>query len=382
MPENPVFTMIIQHLKDFLQSLDFVRVPYFLIVLLLGGGLQIFFKYKIVPVLKKIFQKTETKLDDLLFQSITRPVSFLIVATSFCMAVLILDIDGMVNTFVSSVLLEGLAILAVVWVFWNFTSSLPQAVPFHARGFAEAVRTLLRPVVLIVALVILLHNLGYNVRSLLATLGIGGIALAFAAQDTIKNLFGTFMIIADKPFKVGDMVDTEGIKGQIARVGLRSTKIQSLEGHVVSIPNGILANQTIRNWTEAPHRRIQKTLQFTYETTSEQIKAVGEALLKNLEAREGVFKGPNIYFKELGDSSLNLSLSYRVKGGNWSKSTAIQTSVNHDILKIAEEHKAEFAYPTLSLYHESGIAKNGKGEGEEKENLRVYHEDDIAKNSP
>ena len=225
------------------------------------------------------------------------------------------------------------------------------------------VRKSLRVTVVLFTLVSIAQSLSDKpVSALLAGLGLGGLAFALAAQDTIKNLFGSMVIFTDKPFGLGDRINYDGHDGVIEEVGLRSTRLRRLDGHQVTIPNGELANKSIHNISKRPFIRRIFTLGVTYDTTHEKVTRAKEILEDILKDHEGMDpKGemlPRVYFSDFSSSSLDFKCMYWYHPAAYWDFMNFSEWVNLEILRRFNEEGIEFAFPTQTIH----IAKDGSGE--------------------
>ena len=225
------------------------------------------------------------------------------------------------------------------------------------------VRKSLRVTVVLFALVSIAQSLSDKpVSALLAGLGLGGLAFALAAQDTIKNLFGSLVIFTDKPFGLGDRINYDGHDGVIEEVGLRSTRLRRLDGHQVTIPNGELANKSIHNIAKRPFIRRIFTLGVTYDTTPEKVSRAKEILEDILKDHEGMDpKGemlPRVYFSDFSASSLDFKCMYWYHPAAYWDYMNFSEWVNLEILRRFNEEGIEFAFPTQTIH----LAKEGSGE--------------------
>lgn len=190
------------------------------------------------------------------------------------------------------------------------------------------------------------------VTSLLAGLGVGGLAIALAAQDTLKNFFGSLVILADKPFALGDRIVIDGHDGPVEEVGFRSTRIRTLEGHLVTIPNGEMANKTILNIGKRPHIRRLANITIPYDTPPEKVQRAVDIIREILKDHEGMRPEfpPRVYFNEFNDASLNIIVIYWYYPPSYWDFLAFNERVNHAILKRFNDEGIEFAFPTQTLY--------------------------------
>lgn len=211
----------------------------------------------------------------------------------------------------------------------------------------------MRATIVILAIVQIAQILsGKEITSILAGLGIGGLAVALAAQDTLKNFFGSIVLLADKPFEIGDRINIDGHDGPVESVGLRSTKIRTLDGHLVTIPNGEMANKSIWNIAKRPHIRRIFNITITYDTPPAKVaeaKAILEAILNDHEGMHEDFP-PRVYFNNFNDTSLNLFCIYWYHPPAYWDYMAFTERVNTEILERFNEAGIDFAFPTQTVH--------------------------------
>lgn len=190
------------------------------------------------------------------------------------------------------------------------------------------------------------------VTSIIAGLGVGGLAIALAGQDTIKNFFGSLVIICDKPFEIGDRVSIDGHDGPIESVGFRSTKIRTLEGHLVTIPNGELVNKTVQNIGKRPYIRRIANITVTYDTPPEKLTLAQNIIKDILKDHEGMNPEfpPRVYFSGFNDCSLNILVIYWYFPPDYWQFMEFSERVNQAILAKFNEAGIEFAFPTQTIH--------------------------------
>jgi len=198
------------------------------------------------------------------------------------------------------------------------------------------------------------------ITSILAGLGVGGLAVALAGQDTIKNVFGSLVIVADKPFEIGDRIVFDGYDGPVESVGFRSTKIRTLTGHLVTIPNSELVNKSVENIGKRPHIRRLANITITYDTPPEKVQQAVEIIKEVLDNHEGMDPEypPRVYFNEFNDWSLNILVIYWYHPPDYWAYLAFTERVNHEILRRLNEEGIEFAFPTQTV-HVEGVSAQG-----------------------
>ena len=191
--------------------------------------------------------------------------------------------------------------------------------------------------------------LGYvfevNALSLITGLGIGGIAIALAAKESLENLIGSFTIFIDKPFTVGDLVKVDGVEGVIEKVGFRSTVLRSTDKTTIIIPNRAMIDGVLENLTRRNYRRVKFNIGLTYETTSEMMKQIISDITNYLNTSSST-TDPNVSFDSFGDSALNIQVLYLVEDTDYSRYLKLKEEVNFKIIEIVQQYGSGFAYPT------------------------------------
>lgn len=222
--------------------------------------------------------------------------------------------------------------------------------------------------VVVLAVIALLSAWGYSVASLLAGLGIGGLAVALAAQKTVENLFGAFSIGVDQPFREGDFVKIEDFVGTVEQIGLRSTKIRTLDRTLISLPNGKLADMRLESFSARDRIRLACTLGLVYETTPAQMRSLVGALERVLRAHPKIWADAVVVrFVGFGDFSLNVDVMAWFLTSDWNEFQTIRQELLLQFMEIVEQAGSAFAFPTQTLHVVSGAnaqdARSGRMEG-------------------
>ena len=265
-------------------------------------------------------------------------------------------IAGLAHTLVS--ILFVLALSYIVYCFVDVVDHWLTAFSEKTESkmddmLAPVVRKSLRVTIVILALLDVATILSDKpLTSVLAGLGVGGLALALAAQDTIKNFFGSLMLFVDKPFEMGDRIVVGDTDGPVEEVGLRSTRIRTLEGHLVTIPNGKLAHEKIRNISKRPYLKRVANITVTYDTPPEKVERAVEILKDILENHEGMTpdRPPRVVFNEFLDAALNILVIYWYSPPDFWEFMALNQRINLEILRRFNDEGIEFAFPTQTLY--------------------------------
>lgn len=221
------------------------------------------------------------------------------------------------------------------------------------RMFVPVIKKSIRLSVIILAIIQIIQIISDKpITAIIAGLGIGSLAIALAAQDTLKHFIGSFVIAGDRPFEIGDRVVVDGHDGPVESIGLRSTAIRTLEGHLVTIPNGELANRTIQNIGKRPYIRRLMNVTVTYDTTPEKIQEGIEIIKKLLDNHEGLNPDlpPKVYFNNLNSDSLNILVLYWYHPPDFWKYMDFSQNLNFEIVKQFNAAGIDFAFPTQTVY--------------------------------
>ncbi|MEJ8757641.1 mechanosensitive ion channel family protein [Pontibacter sp. H259] len=224
-----------------------------------------------------------------------------------------------------------------------------QLVPFF-RDFSKVM------VVIFAFLVMLGTVFGVNVAGLVAGLGVGGLAIAFAAKESLENLLASFTIFLDHPFVVGDLVEVGGITGTIEKIGFRSTRIRTLEKSFVTVPNKSMIDKPLNNLTLRTFRRVSFDITLTYNTPAAQIRAIVTELQHFIDNHPNTNQDGIVRFQTLGPSSKNIMVLYFVESMDWTEYVNIKEEIIYKVVEIVERHGAEFAYPTQTVLFQKDAA--------------------------
>lgn len=214
-------------------------------------------------------------------------------------------------------------------------------------------RKALKAFVIVIGVIFILQNLDFDVTALIAGISLGGLAIALAAQDTLKNFFGSLMIFIDRPFQIGDWVTAPGIDGDIEEVGFRSTRIRTFHNSLIYVPNGHLADMTIDNMGKRNYRRYKTMIAVTYDTPPHLVDAFVEGLRKIVETHPDTRKDYyNVYLNTFGGSSLDILFYIFFSVSTWPAELKARHEVNLEIMTLADKLGVRFAFPTQTLHVE------------------------------
>lgn len=260
---------------------------------------------------------------------------------------------------VTSIAVRVLFVLSIVWAAYKFVDVIAAQMARKAEEtdsklddqLVPLVRKALKVLVVIAGGLFILQNLDVDVGSLLAGLGIGGIAFALAARDTLANFFGSLMIFLDRPFQIGDWVKVNDVEGIVEEVGFRSTRIRTFYNSIVTVPNAKFTETAIDNLGERVYRRCFVTLNLTYDTTAEQMQAFVEGIRAIIQANEHTRKDYyEVHMSGFGAHSLDVMVYFFFKVQSWSDELRERHNVFLEIMRLAQELGVVFAFPTQTLH--------------------------------
>ncbi|MEK6773480.1 MAG: mechanosensitive ion channel domain-containing protein [Bdellovibrionota bacterium] len=245
--------------------------------------------------------------------------------------------------------IDAFGLLMKSWASKTETNLDDQLAPFATKT--------LKILAIVLGTLITLQNFGFNVISLLAGLGLGGLALALAAQDTAANLFGSVTILADNPFKIGDHIKIGDSEGIVEEIGFRSTRIRTFYNSSVTIPNSTVAKEKIDNMGDRPHRRIRQVLGIHYDTPVEKILQFCEGIrYLILQEKKTQPESVVVRFINYNTSTLDILVNFHLAVADINEELKTQENIFCDILKLAKKMGVEFAYPTQTVYLQKNSA--------------------------
>lgn len=310
---------------------------------------------------KRLAKRTRTELDDLLIQAVEKPLEVTVIILGIYMAISSLNPPDRVREWLESVFWVPYALL-IAWLMFRCVNVLTHIL----RGWAQRTDTTLddqlvplveraaKVVVWIMAILMILQNMGYSISGLIAGLGVGGLAVALAAQKTLSDLFGSAMLLVDRPFVPGDWVQSpdRDIEGIVERIGFRSTRIRTFDQTLVSIPNSRLADFVINNISQRPVRRVWITVGLTYDTPVDKMREAVSRIDNLIRTHPEVDQTSTILvrFTEFGDSSFNIMVYYFANTVVWAEYLRIREDVNLCILDIVENLGLSIAFPTRTVH--------------------------------
>ncbi|MDD5317973.1 MAG: mechanosensitive ion channel family protein [Candidatus ainarchaeum sp.] len=327
-----------------------------LLVLAVAWVLLRFFRNVVLGRMKRLAEGTETDLDDLAITAIESFGHPFYAVLSLYVALLFISVPAVVSGIV------GYSLLAITIYYVVIASQ--HVIDYALKKYRERpgeggkemdsatlhlMGNLLKGAVLVIAAILLLSNLGFKIDALLAGLGVGGIAIAFALQSALADMFASFSIYFDKPFKVGDYIAIGTDTGIVKKIGIKSTRIETVQGEELVVSNQDLVASRVRNYKRMKRRRIVFGFGVTYETAPAKLHRIPD-VVKNVLAKIGNADFERCYFKSFGDFALNFEVIYYVKDNDFLKYVDTQHAINMGITEAFAKEGVEMAYPTQNVF--------------------------------
>jgi len=312
----------------------------------------------IVRSLRPLLARTETRFDDQLLELAVPPLRLIVAIVIAGIGIRSLGLAVPAVRFATSVL-QTAALVAVVWALLRFVDLAAGLIEgrLRERGDVGATslvtpgRRTIKAVVGIIAFIAVLDNFGFDVAALIAGLGVGGIAVGLAAQKTVENLFGGITLYADRPVQVGDFFRWGDKVGTVEEIGLRSTRVRTLDRTIVTVPNAEFAGTQLENFAKRDRIRLYTTIGVRYETTPEQLRYILVEVRRLLYSHEKVLPEPaRIRFVGFGAYSLDLEIFAYVGTADWNEFLGVREDLYLRIMDIVDASGSGFAFPSQTLY--------------------------------
>ena len=311
--------------------------------------------------LRRLVARSSSDIDDRLLEASVSPLRLAVVGFSLMLVTLIFAFDAQVKSIAVTVgratLISALFFGVVRW--FEVLTLRPEAfaritgwtIPERLLPFLN---TLVKYLIIALGFIFVLQELNFDVAALIASLGVVGIGISLASQNTVSNMFGFAAIVSDNPFKVGDFIRTPDITGIVENVGVRSTRVRQLDQALITVPNNALTDAVVVNLSRMEKRRLDATLTFTYSTTVDQMRQAVAAIRELLQNTDDIDpESVVVHFVDFNASSLDVRVIAQVLLADFREFTARKEAVYLDIMEIVESLGMSFAFPSRSLYIES-----------------------------
>jgi MscS family membrane protein len=340
------------------------KYPASLLFIALAFGVARLLNYIANHWLKRLAARTQTKYDDLILELVRGPVEVVAFVIFLHIGLSIFDWPPSAQIFFAhaliivvacSITFVALKVVDLLLGLWREKVVSPQDKVF-ANQLIPLISKSAKIAIVVAAALLTAENLNWEIKSLLAGLSVGGLALGLAAQDTVANLFGAVAVFLDKPFYVGDRIKVENTEGAVELIGLRSTRIRSLDGYLVTVPNKMMGNAIITNLSRRPSIRTEMNFGLPYDTTTEQVKRA-TVLLEEIFRANPKTLDLLISFNKFTDSTLNILVTHVWNGTDSKVYFAEMQEMNLQIKRRFEAEKIEFAFPTQALHIKTATGK-------------------------
>jgi len=330
-----------------------VKISLSLLIIVIGLIFVFVFKKIYKTVIKKEEEKKST-LFQFLDNAIDKTIIPIIYILVFYIALNNLDLPAKVNKYIQVLIVIAATFFGLKF-FVNLISFFIEIYFINKENDISKIKNLQGVLIIFKVLIwglgfiLILDNLGYKVSTILAGLGIGGIAVALAAQTIFKDLFSYFIIVFDKPFAVGDFIIVGDLMGTVETIGLKTTRIRSISGEELIFSNSDLTDSRVKNFKRMYNRRVVFSIGVTYDTSLENLKKI-PGIIKNIIESIKDTKFDRAHFFKYGDSALIYEVVYFVMGSDYNKYMDIQQEINLKIKEEFDKLKIEFAFPTQTVY--------------------------------
>lgn len=300
---------------------------------------------------------TATLFDDVLLSTLGKPVTFLLFVVGATIGQELLTPTGGASRFLDHAT-TALIYIAAAWIVLRFADAFIKTYVERRAEHSDSklddqivpiLHRIVKVTIFGLTFIVILDAFGYNVNAVIASLGIGGLAVAFAAKETIADIFGGFNIFTARPFIVGDAVEISDTTGKVEEIGLRYTRIRDFDGRLITMPNSDVASATVKNISSEPTRRVDMMIGLTYETTPQEMQDAINVTEETINSVPGVAADKTaVWFWEYGDSALQLKVKYFIE--DMDNKFDIRSQVNQAIQQAYEEHGFEMAFPTRTVH--------------------------------
>lgn len=304
-------------------------------------------------------RRTKSDYDDKLIQAFKKPVTLLIVLTGFYLAGLYLLEDSSSSFFLTR-LFRSAVIIFIAQGLYNLVSTTSGLLIKIGSAydldklFLSLLSKTIRAIIVAISFTILVQEWGYDITGFVAGLGIGGLAFALAAQDTVANIFGGIVILTEKPFTIGDWIVAGEVEGTVEDITFRSTKVRTFAQALITMPNSVLAKQPITNWTRMGRRRVTFSLGVDYSTPRHTLEhcigRIRELLTTHPEVHPATIFAN---FEKFGERGLDIYIYFFTKTTNWGEWLKVREGILFQIMDILEDEGVSVALPSRTIYNKS-----------------------------
>ena len=313
-------------------------------------------KIAVINYFKKLTRRTQTDIDDLIISIFDSLDKYFFLFISLLVSLKFTDLTEKANSYLSKISIiilvyYGIKIISS-FINYGFKKILKNKEEKHEKHditIIKVINSIVQIILWIAAILIILQNFNFNVSTIIGGLGIGGIAIAFGMQNVLKDIFSFLSILIDKPFKVGDSIEINNTFGTVKQIGIRSTRIKTLTGDELIIPNQDITQKWIRNYKKLKKRRVELNISVTYNTAEIKLKKI-PVILENIISGIDKCEFKRSSLKKLADSALIFETVYILNSSSFSEYMIIREKINLGIIKEFKKAKIDFAFPTQTIH--------------------------------
>jgi MscS family membrane protein len=303
-------------------------------------------------------KKTKTNLDDILIELLEKPVIFLIILSGFYLGINQLTIIDKTQLIINKLFGVSFAV-SICWIVINFVDAIivNYIKPLSDKSKSDLnihllplLRKMAKIIFWVMVFIMIIKSFGFDVSALVTGVGIGGLAFALAAQDLLSNLFGGIAILSDKPFRIGDRIKIGANEGFIREIGMRTTRMETLDGTQLVIPNSDIAKSVLENVSREKARKIRLNIGLTYNTPKKKIIEAQKIIYDVVKNHQLTENESVASLSEFGESALNILIIYWIKESNVDKLLEIKNEINLSIKDRFEKSGVEMAFPTRTIH--------------------------------
>ncbi len=351
----PLLTDLPQWAQDAISGLILLLLAFIAIIIL-----RRVLTWVVLKPLRRYAARTDNKLDDQIIDALMLPLRYLLYGVAIGLVLNAIDFGVEIRA-VGDILTRSLIIVGLMLILYRLVDiiALNSASLMEYTGIEiedrllPFLRTVAKVLIIVLAILIVIQEWGYDVSALIASLGVVGLAFSLAAKDTAENLFGFSAIVADNPFEVGDYVVLPEAEGTVEHVGVRSTRIRTLDQALIAVPNSKMAQAAVVNWSRLQRRRYNHVIGLSYDTNSAQMRQFLGRVREMLKARELVDeKSVFVRFAEFGDSALNVIIRCYLHVADYNAYMEETEAIHLAIMDIVAEMGLSIAFPSTSVYIE------------------------------
>ena len=354
----------------FIAGISYINILVALVVIILFFVLSGLLPRQFLKISKKLCQKTGHDAVCVITAAFEKPMRIFIILLGFLIALRMIPqvyFDFFGEALIMKMFRSGIIIL-ITWGLFNLEDTTKIVAAFLVKRLDQQsngvlltfVSKILRFITIAIALLIVAQEWNFSISGLLAGLGLGGLAFALAAKDMLANIFGGVVIFIDKPLTIGDWIKVEDIEGTVEDINFRSVKVRTFTQAIVTIPNSVISNQPITNYSRMGKRRINFNVGLSFHTEIDKIKVCVKKIREKIELNENVFSDSAVVaFDSIGDSCFNMMVYCYTKTTVWQEYMDVKEEIYYDILEVLKEDKVELAFPSQTLYLENRPKQKG-----------------------